>query len=283
MLLLEQRQLIGIGGRNDLRIAAGLADLQAAGDEPGARRDVLRVAELRRRDLLAAKIGCGLQRRIRLNDERRAAIDGAGDDMAFVAVRFEIGVDGRVRADIGEVDRLGEHRLYRARTGIVDVPLDLHAGAKPLFEPAFADAREMVRDQALDMRDIGEVADAQHRLRIGRDGCEHGNGRQRERQAAARHETSAPSSLFVVHDIASFKRERDRTMPGARRARVRNKIRAKQLQAMRPGKYFSRAWRGREAGILCLLLGQSGAGSSGCTGRTCGIHSGAAMTGELQS
>ena len=74
LLLLEQRQLIRIGGRYHLRVAAGLRDLQAAGREPGARSDILRVAELRRRDGFAAEIGRCLERGVGLHDQRRATI-----------------------------------------------------------------------------------------------------------------------------------------------------------------------------------------------------------------
>ena len=64
---LEQHELVGICGRQHLRVAAGLRDLQAARRKPGARGDVLRVAELRRarsscrgnrRRLASAASGC---------------------------------------------------------------------------------------------------------------------------------------------------------------------------------------------------------------------------------
>ena len=57
LLSREKRKLVGIGGRDDIRVAAGLGDPQSAGNQPCARGDILRIAELRRADPLAAKIG----------------------------------------------------------------------------------------------------------------------------------------------------------------------------------------------------------------------------------
>jgi hypothetical protein len=66
---------------------------------------------------------------------------------------------------IGEVDRFGENRLYRAWPGIVDEPLNGHVGAEALLEPSPSLPRQSVRDHCLSVRDIREVADAQDRLR----------------------------------------------------------------------------------------------------------------------
>ena len=56
---LEQRQNVGIGNRDDLRVAALFLEFETLLHQPRARSNVLRVAQLRRRDFLAAKIGKG--------------------------------------------------------------------------------------------------------------------------------------------------------------------------------------------------------------------------------
>ena len=57
--------------------------------------------------------------------------------MDFLAVRADMGVDHRARADIAEVDGFGEKRLHRGRAGIVDIPLDFRRGPQPALEPTF--------------------------------------------------------------------------------------------------------------------------------------------------
>jgi hypothetical protein len=93
-----------IGGRQHFRVAAGLRDGKAAGLQPSTRNYVLGVAELRRQHSLAAEVGRLCQGRVALNDQRGPAIRGAGDDAHTLAARFRIGVNGRIGANIGEVD-----------------------------------------------------------------------------------------------------------------------------------------------------------------------------------
>ena len=124
-----------------MRVAARLGDPQAAGGEPGAGRYVLRVAELRCRYPLAAEIARHLELRVRLHDERRAAVGGAGHDADLRAPRFGVGVDGGIRADVGEVDGIGEDRLHGAGPGIVDEPFDLRRPARAAARTSLCPAR----------------------------------------------------------------------------------------------------------------------------------------------
>jgi hypothetical protein len=98
---LEEAHLIRIGGRDHLRIPAGQRDLETAGRKPSATRYILRVAELRRSDLLAAKIAWAAQLGIRLHDQRRTTFNGAGDDADIFTSRLRIRVYGGAGADIG--------------------------------------------------------------------------------------------------------------------------------------------------------------------------------------
>ena len=129
--------------------------------QPRATGNILRVPELRSRDFLSAKISGRFQILVRLHHQRRAAVRRAGDQPDFRAVRFRISIQGRAGTDVGEIDRVREDRFHRARSGIVNEPFDLGAGAEPLLEPAFALAREIVRHQRLGVRDIREMPDAQ--------------------------------------------------------------------------------------------------------------------------
>jgi len=56
-----------------------------------------------------------------------------------------------------------------------------------------------MRDERLDMRDIREVADAQHRLGACGCGDEHGNPYRSERQGATRDERPARRPFVVMH------------------------------------------------------------------------------------
>ncbi len=161
LFLLEQRQLIGILRRQNLRVTAELRDFQAARRQPRATGNILRVPELRRRNFLSAKICGRFQILVRLHHQRRAAVGRSRDQADFGAVRFRISIQGRARADVSEIDRVGEDRFHRARAGIVNEPLDLGARAEPLLEPAFPLPREIVRHERLGVRDIWEMPDAQ--------------------------------------------------------------------------------------------------------------------------
>src|SRR5690349_17784764 len=55
-LLHKKRELIGIGQRDNLHVAAFVRGLQAVGPQPRAQRDVLRIAKLRGRYFLAVKV-----------------------------------------------------------------------------------------------------------------------------------------------------------------------------------------------------------------------------------
>ena len=65
---LKERELIRIRRRHDHDVAAGLSDFESLCLQPSSTRYILGVAELRRRDFLAAKIRRCLDRPIRLND-----------------------------------------------------------------------------------------------------------------------------------------------------------------------------------------------------------------------
>ena len=159
--LLEQRKLIGILRRQDLGVAAELRDFQTARRQPRATGNILRVSQLRRGNFLPAKIRGRFQVLVRLDHERRATIGRAGDEADLGAVRSRVSVEGRAGPDVSEIDRLREDRFHRARPGIVNEPLDLGPWAKPLFEPAFALPRKIMRYQRLGVSDIWKVPDAQ--------------------------------------------------------------------------------------------------------------------------
>src|SRR5262249_61339692 len=97
------------------------------------------------------------------------ALRGACHDAHLLAARFHVAVQRRVWADIGEIDGPRKDRLDCARAGVVDEPFDLQIGY-PRFEPAFAPARQTMRDEALDMGDVREMADTEHG-RLGGEGC----------------------------------------------------------------------------------------------------------------
>ena len=94
--------------------------------------------------------------------------------------------DRRARPDIGEVHGVGEDRLHRARTGVVDVPLDPHRPAEPLrSEPGLPLPLEVPGDEGLDVRDVREVPDPQQKfLRLRRPArertCHRGHEREKE-------------------------------------------------------------------------------------------------------
>lgn len=163
-LLLEERELVRVGGRQHLDVAAELRDAEALRSKPGAAGDVLGVPELRGGDLLALEVRGRLQPAFGVHHERRAAERGPGDDAHLFPPRSDVGVQRRIGPDVREIERLREERLHGARTGVVDEPLDLDAGAEALLEPSFPGAAEGVGDQRLRVCDVGEVADAQDDL-----------------------------------------------------------------------------------------------------------------------
>ena len=55
LTLLEQEQLVRVGGRQHVRITAGLGNFQTAGFKPGAGDNILSISELRGGDFLPRK------------------------------------------------------------------------------------------------------------------------------------------------------------------------------------------------------------------------------------
>src|SRR5262249_20613969 len=102
---LEEKQLIRVPRREHAHVSSSRGDVESLRREPRAAGDVLRVAELRRRDLLSAEIGGGADAAVALHDERRAAARRAGDDADLAALRLRVHVERRTRSDVHEVDR----------------------------------------------------------------------------------------------------------------------------------------------------------------------------------
>ena len=115
-----------------------------------------------------------------MHHQRRPTLDGACDDADVLAARLGVRVDRRAGTDIGQVDRIREDRFHRARAGIVDKPLDLDACTEALLEPPLALARQPVRHQGLDMRDVREMSDPE-RDRVRRRGAAKHARRQQRR------------------------------------------------------------------------------------------------------
>ena len=114
--------------------------------EVRAQRDVLRVAERRRRQHLALEVCRAVD--VGLHDERRATRGRAGDDAQGLAVRLHIAVHRRVRADVPRVDRAGEQSLDLLGAGVEDRRLQVDVRAQGLGVRAVPHAHEggAVRD-----------------------------------------------------------------------------------------------------------------------------------------
>ena len=111
----ERLERLGVLLGQDRDVAAALrVGREAVVREPRPEGDVLGVAELRRRELLA-RARSAAEVDLRLDDEERAARRRAGDDPDRRALRLGEGVDRRVRADVGRVDGAVEQRLGRRR------------------------------------------------------------------------------------------------------------------------------------------------------------------------
>ena len=76
-------------------------------------------------------------------------------------MRPQVGVDGGIRADIGEVDRPRKDRFHRAGAGVVDEPLYFHVGAESFFKPSLARSAEAVGDDPLRVGYVRKMADTQ--------------------------------------------------------------------------------------------------------------------------
>ncbi len=147
--------------RDDRNVAAargvGLVPLVL---QPRAQRDVLGVAELRRRKLLAREV-CGTGD-LRLHDEVCAARCRTGHD-PDLAVRLCERVDGRVGTDEGRVERPGQDRGHGFGTGVEGLCLELVLPERVCEVAAFdADQRRCVRH----VREVAEV----HGDRVGTGG-----------------------------------------------------------------------------------------------------------------
>ena len=149
----------GDGGRvvlrHDLHVAAAFGvGLVALRLQPGAQRDVLGVAERRRRQLLALQLRGARDRR--LHDEERTAGRDTGDDADRGAVRLLVRVDRGVGSDERGVERAGEEcgRLVGAR--VVGARLQVDVGAEILGERVVLQA-----DDGRRVGDVRQVAEAQ--------------------------------------------------------------------------------------------------------------------------
>ena len=153
LALLEQVQGLGVVLGHDRDVAAaGGVGLEALLLQPGAQGDVLGVAQLGRRDLLALEVLGALD--AGLHDKERAARRRARDDPDRLAARLRVRVDGGVRPDVGGVQRARVQRLYGLGAGVERARLELRVVAELLLEDAALDA-----DDRRGVGDVGEVAE----------------------------------------------------------------------------------------------------------------------------
>ena len=147
-----QRVGVRLGADRDVA-APGRVGGQALGDEPGAQRHVLGVAQLRCGDGGAGQI-------LRsgdpgADDQEGAAGGGAGDDADGLAVGLGVAVDRGVGADEGHVEALGEHRLDHVGPGVEVLDLQVDVLAQGVGEEALG-----VPDDGGSVGHVGEVAQA---------------------------------------------------------------------------------------------------------------------------
>ena len=151
---LERVDRLRVVLRQDLHVTtAGRVGLVALRLQPGAQRDVLGVAELRRRQGLALEVRRG---DIGLHDQVGAARSGAGHDAHRGAVRLRIRVDRRVGTDERRVERATEDRLDGRGAGVEDRRLDGHVVAERFGEFTVLDA-----DDGRRVRGVREVTEPQ--------------------------------------------------------------------------------------------------------------------------
>src|SRR5205814_38013 len=160
--------------------------------------NVLRIAELRRGNFFAAKIGWLLDGRICPYYQGCAGIGRARNDTDLLPVRFEIRVERRTRTDVGGIERSGEDRLHRRRSRIISEPLDLDIGSQSLLKPAFALARKRVRDHPLCVRDVREMSETNHRFFFCSDGLH-----EKRKGPDYRHQYFCLHSLFSIGEVKS--------------------------------------------------------------------------------
>ena len=101
---------------------------------------------------------------VRLDHQCGPAIDRPGNNPDFPPVRARIGVNRRIRPDIGEIETSGEDRFHGARTGVVDIPFHVDALSEPWRKPAGVVPFEVPGNQGLNMRDVREVTDPDREL-----------------------------------------------------------------------------------------------------------------------
>ena len=136
------------------------------------KRDVLRVAELRRRDLLVREVGGCCDTCRFADDELCAATDCSGDDAYVFAFRLHVAVNCRVRADVRGVDLAGEERLDGGGAGVEGLGcVERDVRTQIVLVGAAGDA-----DDRLGVGDVREVAEAQGTRRASGVGVRGGGG-----------------------------------------------------------------------------------------------------------
>src|SRR3954470_8934745 len=93
-----------------------------------------------------------------MHQQCRAALDRTSNDTDVLAAGFGVSIDCRARPDIGQIDRVREQRLRRARPGIINEPLDFDVRTETLLEPAVALPCQAVCDESLYMRNVWKMA-----------------------------------------------------------------------------------------------------------------------------
>src|SRR6202007_1819310 len=174
--LQEKSELIGIGEREYLNIATLVRRLQSVRLHPRAQRDVLRVPQLGRGDLLAVKVAWTLNPGVVADDYRCATPGCAGDDPERFAIGSHVAGDGGIRADVGHVERTRKERFDCGWTSVERLPVDLYARAHGLFELTVR-----FDDHRLGMRDVRKRAypNRDRRLCSGRPGGQYHTDRER--------------------------------------------------------------------------------------------------------
>ena len=147
-----ERDRVLLGQDGDVA-GSGLVDLVAVLVEVVAQGDVLRPTGLGGGDPRAAQVLD--PRDARSHDQRGAAAGGTGDDADGLALALDEGVDGRVRADVGGVERPGEQRLHGRRAGVERL------GAQPGVAELVGEDAGGVAVHRRRVRDVGEVAEPQ--------------------------------------------------------------------------------------------------------------------------
>ena len=125
-----------------------------------------------------------------LHHQLRSARGGAGDDADRFALALDVGVDGRVGADVGRVDGAGVEGLDRGGACVEDLGAELGLAEVP-GDQALADP-----DEGRGVGDVAEVAELEFGsrgvdggggcrgfVRAGRRGCDGGAGADQQHEA----------------------------------------------------------------------------------------------------